>query len=179
MSELHTHTYAYTPTYSLQPLSHIFYRQHSIYLFLLYIVTPSLACSFSHTQTHTFISMWCCVIAGSIAVLFLQDHLASEANALTATTSLGYYHSPALSYSLPLSLGLHLPFSFNPSFTPSFSLSLSSLYIIRTVPLCSLFLLSLLPSYSQYFHTELSTFPLMLSSFILQYSFILTALSVC
>lgn len=55
------------------------------------------------TATHTFISMWCCVMAGSIAVLFLQDHLASEANALTATTSLGHYHSSLLFLSLILS----------------------------------------------------------------------------
>lgn len=76
-----------------------------VYLFLLSITIPSLSLSLflkrTHALTHAHaravIKMWCFVIAGSIAVLFLQDHLASEANALTATTSLGHYHQPAFS----------------------------------------------------------------------------------
>lgn len=105
--------------------------------------------------------MWLCVIAGSIAVLFLQDHLASEANALTATTSLGHYHSPTLSssplYSLYLYLPLYLPLAH--SLLPSLSLS----YIIRTKLLCPLFPPSMIPSYWQCFHTKLYVLPVILS----------------
>lgn len=87
-------------------------RVHSLRSVSLYL---------SHTQTHTVIRTWGCVMAGSIAVLFLQDHLASEADALTATTSLGHYHSLAFSYSHPPSL-------FSQSLIHSFLLALCPFY---------------------------------------------------
>lgn len=121
---------------------------------------------YTHTHTHTIISRWFCVIAGSITVLFLQDHLASEANALTATPSLGHYHLPALSLSPFLALSLSLwificpSLSVAPLLLPSLSLVvLSILYIIRTVPLWPF------SSFSASFSCH--TFPLMLIIYVL------------